>query len=208
MTVPSACGLIVLGEPIIRLIYERGRFHEADTAMTAYALAGYSIGLTGYAAIKVLSPAFYALDDAKTPMIIALGSIVVNAAASFLFREWLAAYGVGHVGVALATSSVALVNFFALALMMRRRISRLNGRVIASAFLRIGLASAIMSVVCWFSFKLLHARFEGHGFLAKAIECFVPIGLGGLTFVIAAKILKIEEVEKIYNAIRRKLGAK
>ena len=208
MTVPSACGLIVLGEPIIRLIYERGRFHEADTAMTAYALAGYSIGLTGYAAIKVLSPAFYALDDAKTPMIIALGSIVVNAAASFLFREWLGAYGVGHVGVALATSSVALVNFFALALMMRRRISRLNGRVIASAFLRIGLASAIMSVVCWFSFKLLHARFEGHGFLAKAIECFVPIGLGGLTFVIAAKILKIEEVEKIYNAIRRKLGAK
>lgn len=208
MTVPSACGLIVLGEPIIRLIYERGRFHEADTAMTAYALAGYSIGLTGYAAIKVLSPAFYALDDAKTPMIIALGSIIVNAAASFLFRDWLGAYGIGHVGVALATSSVALVNFFALALMMRRRITRLNGREIASAFLRIGLASAVMSVVCWFSFKLLHARFEGHGFLAKAIECFVPIGLGGLTFIIAAKILKIEEVEKIYGAFKRKLGAK
>ncbi len=206
MTVPSACGLIVLGEPIIRLIYERGRFHEADTAMTAYALAGYSIGLSGYAAIKVLSPAFYALDDAKTPMIIALGSIVVNAAASFLFRDWLGAYGIGHVGVALATSSVALVNFIALALMMRRRIARLNGREVLSAFLRIAAASAVMSVVCWFSFKLLHARFEGHGFFAKAIECFVPIGLGGLTFVIAAKILRIEEVEKIYGAFKRKLG--
>ncbi|HSU26551.1 MAG TPA: murein biosynthesis integral membrane protein MurJ, partial [Pyrinomonadaceae bacterium] len=142
MTLPSACGLIVLGEPIIRLIYARGAFKESDVPMTALALAGYSIGLTGYAAIKVLSPAFYALDDAKTPMIIALASIVVNAAASFLFRDWLSNFGVtpetpngyGHVGVALATSTVALVNFFALALFMRKRISRLNGREIFSSF--------------------------------------------------------------------------
>lgn len=56
MTLPSACGLIVLGEPIIRLIYERGRFDSAATEMTAAALVGYSIGLTGYAAIKILSP--------------------------------------------------------------------------------------------------------------------------------------------------------
>src|SRR3982750_120181 len=75
MTLPSACGLIVLGEPIIRLIYARGAFHESDVPMTALALAGYSIGLAGYAAIKVLSPAFYALDDAKKPMIIAIASI-------------------------------------------------------------------------------------------------------------------------------------
>ncbi|MEP6789413.1 MAG: murein biosynthesis integral membrane protein MurJ, partial [Acidobacteriota bacterium] len=77
MTLPSACGLIVLGEPIIRLIYERGKFDATATSMTAVALAGYSIGLTGYAAIKILSPAFYALNDAKTPMIIAIASIGV-----------------------------------------------------------------------------------------------------------------------------------
>ncbi|MDQ3087783.1 MAG: murein biosynthesis integral membrane protein MurJ, partial [Acidobacteriota bacterium] len=75
LTLPSACGLIVLGQPIISLIYEHGgNFTAADTNMTALALAGYAVGLTGYAAIKVLSPAFYALDDAKTPMIIALCS--------------------------------------------------------------------------------------------------------------------------------------
>ncbi|MGH9821389.1 MAG: murein biosynthesis integral membrane protein MurJ, partial [Pyrinomonadaceae bacterium] len=138
MTLPSACGLIVLGEPIIRLIYARGAFKESDVPMTALALAGYSIGLTGYAAIKVLSPAFYALDDAKTPMMIAIASIGVNAVASYFFRDWLANYGVtpetpngyGHVGVALATSTVALVNFFALALFMRKRINRLNGKEI------------------------------------------------------------------------------
>jgi putative peptidoglycan lipid II flippase len=76
LTLPSACGLVVLGEPIIRLIYERGKFHEGDTTMTAYALAAYSIGLTGYARSSSLA-AFYALNDAKTPMIIALCSIAV-----------------------------------------------------------------------------------------------------------------------------------
>lgn len=58
MTLPSACGLIVLGEPIIRLIYERGKFDASATSMTAYALAGYSISLTGYAAIKFCRPHF------------------------------------------------------------------------------------------------------------------------------------------------------
>ena len=73
MTLPAACGLVILGEPIIRLLYSHGgAFKESDAPMTAWALGGYTIGLTGYAAIKVLSPAFYALDDAKTPMIIAI----------------------------------------------------------------------------------------------------------------------------------------
>ncbi len=208
MTLPSACGLIVLGEPIIRLIYERGKFDAAATSMTAFALAGYSIGLTGYAAIKVLSPAFYAMNDAKTPMIIALASIVVNTLASYFFRDWLSAYGYGHVGVALATSIVALVNFFALVLMMRKKIKRLNGREIISAFTRIAIASAVMSAVCWFSYYFLHQQFGGKGFLFKAIECFVPIGLGGITFLVIAKLLKVSEIDKIYNAFARKLGRK
>jgi putative peptidoglycan lipid II flippase len=205
MTLPSACGLVVLGEPIIRLIYERGKFDAADTSMTAWALAGYSIGLTGYAAIKVLSPAFYALDDAKTPMIIAVASIAVNALASFFFRDLLSGYGYGHVGVALATSSVALVNFFALALMMRRRIKRLNGREIFSAFARIAIASAVMSAVCWFSYYFLHRQFGGDGLIFKLIECFVPIALGGITFFVSAKLLRVNEVEKLVGGLKRKL---
>lgn len=206
MTLPSACGLVVLGEPIIRLLYSHGgAFKEADVPMTAYALAGYSIGLTGYAAIKILSPAFYALNDAKTPMIIALVSIAVNALASYLFRDWLAPYNLGHVGVALATSSVALVNFFALALMMRKRIKRLNGGEIFSSFIKIAVASVLMSVVCWVSYYFLHQRFGGANFFFNLIETFVPIGLGGITFLISAKLLKIDEVNKIYNAFARRL---
>jgi putative peptidoglycan lipid II flippase len=214
MTVPSACGLIVLGQPIIRLLYSHGgAFKEADVPMTSWALAGYAVGLTSYAAIKVLSPAFYALNDAKTPMIIAVCSIAVNALASFLFRSWLAHFavspehpsGLGHVGVALATSSVALVNFLALVLMMRKRIKRINGKDIISEFLRIALASAVMSIFCHVSYAFLLKHFGIHGFTPKIVEAFVPIVIGGATFFVMARILNVHEVNKLYNIFAGKL---
>jgi putative peptidoglycan lipid II flippase len=216
MTLPAACGLVILGEPILRLLYLHGAFTEGDVQMAAWALTGYSIGLTGYAAIKILSPAFYALDDAKTPMIIAVASIGVNLVASYFLLKLLSNYGVtpdapgglGHVGVALATSCVALVNFFALAIMMRRRIGRLNGREIFSSFIRIAIASAVMSVACYFSYHYLHAYFGARTFVMKLIEAFVPIGIGGVVFVIAAKLLKVEELEKVYRGFAKKLGRK
>ncbi len=215
MTLPAACGLIVLGEPIIRLLYSHGgAFKESDVPMTAAALAGYSVGLTGYAAIKVLSPAFYALDDAKTPMMIGIASIGVNAISCYLLMQLLSNVGVtpehpsgyGHVGVALATSAVALVNFFALAWFMRRKIARLNGREIALSFLKIAAASAVMSIVCYFSYHFLTNYFAHKSFTIRLVEAFVPIAAGGVVFIACAKLLRVGELEKIYNAFAKKLG--
>lgn len=214
MTLPSACGLIVLGEPIIRLIYERGRFDAAATEMTAAALIGYSIGLTGYAAIKILSPAFYALDDAKVPMMISIASIAVNFAASFGLREALSHYGrtaenpngFGHVGVALATSLVALANFFALAVFMRRKIRRLNGRAILAAFAKVAVCSAILSVICYFSYHLLLQNFGSGPFSVRLAEVFIPMLLGGIGFIVAAKLLRVAELEEALSLIKRKLS--
>ncbi len=214
MTLPSACGLVVLGEPIIRLIYERGKFDASATSMTAVSLIGYSIGLTGYAAIKILSPAFYALNDAKTPMIIALASIAVNFLGGYFLREWFSHYGVtpetphgyGHVGVALATSIVALVNFFALALIMRKRIKRLNGRDIIISFSKIAAASAILSAVSYASYRFLLERFGSAGFTLRLVEVFLPIALGGIAFVAIAKLLRVTELEQLFGAMRRKFA--
>lgn len=214
MTLPSACGLIILGEPIVRLIYEGGKFNATSTSMTAAALAGYSVGLTGYAAIKILSPAFYALNDAKTPMIVAIASIGVNFIGSFFLREWLSHYGVtpetphgyGHVGVAMATSIVALVNFLVLVVIMRTRIKRLNGRDIITSFAKIAVASAILSAVCYATYHFLMNRFGIVGFGIKLSEALVPIALGGIAFVIAAKLLRVTELEQAFGMVRRKLG--
>lgn len=216
LTIPSACGLIVLGEPIIRLIYEGGRFRSFDTNMTSWALAAYSIGLAGYAAIKVLSPSFYALDDAKTPMYVSIGSILIHAPMSFGMMTLLSTVGVtperpngfGHVGVALATSTVALVNFLALTYLMRRRIKRLEGRELASSLVRILIASAAMSAVCWIAYRSLAAYFVEKSFTIELAEAIIPIALGGLTFLIAAKLLRIEELEKVYRMLSAKLGGR
>lgn len=216
LTIPSACGLIVLGEPIIRLIYEGGRFRAFDTDMTAWALGAYSIGLAGYAAIKVLSPSFYALDDAKTPMYVSLASVAIHAPTSFGLMYLLSTVGVtperpsgfGHVGVALATSTIALVNFVALMVFMRKRIKRINGRDIGVAFLKIGIASAAMSAVSYFSYHFLTNWFGEKIFVVRLLEVFVPIGLGGVTFIALAKLLRISEIEKLHRALTQKFGRK
>ena len=214
LTIPAACGLVVLGEPIIRLLYERGEFNQIDTNMTAWALAAYSIGLSGYAAIKIVSPSFYALNDAKTPMYVSVASILVHIVVSYSMLKLLSTVGVtserpsgfGHVGVALATSTVALVNFFALTLLMRRRISGLNGREIFAAFIKIVIASAAMSAVCYASYYFLTNSLGAKTLVVKLVEVFVPIALGGIAFVAMAKILRVGEIDKLFDVLKRKLG--
>jgi putative peptidoglycan lipid II flippase len=209
LTIPSACGLVILGKPIIAMLYQRGAFTALDTQMVTAALTGWSIGLVGYSAIKVLSPAFYALDDARTPMIISFISIAINAACGYLFKTWLSHYGVtpetpfgyGHVGLALATSSVALVNFFALVYFMRRKIKRLEGRLILSSFIRISLASAALSVTSYFTYTLLVQRLGEQGFRIHLIETFVPIVTGGLVFLVAARLLRVRELNQAVEAL-------
>src|SRR5439155_14714551 len=122
---PAAAGLALMGVPVIGLIYEHGRFASRDTAAAAQALAGYVVGLAGYAGIKVLAPSFYALGDARTPMLVSVVSIGVNYALNWTFVRRL---GFGHLGLALATSAVALGNFALLYAFLRRRIGPFGGR--------------------------------------------------------------------------------
>jgi putative peptidoglycan lipid II flippase len=149
-------------------------------------------------------------------MLIAVASFGVNFFGSYFLREWLSHYGVtpetpygyGHVGVALATSLVALVNFFALALIMRRRIKRLNGREIMSSFVKIAIASAVMSAVAYGSYQLLVKYIGNAVFWTRLADAIVPIALAGIAFLIAAKLLRLTEVEKLYGVFRRKFGSK
>lgn len=215
LAVPSACGLIVLCEPIIALIYQRGEFTAFDTNMTAWALIAYSVGLAAYAAIKVVSPAFYALDDGKTPMYISLASILVHVPASFGMMQLLSTVGVtperpngfGHAGVALATSIVATVNLAALMWYMRRKIKRINARDIFAALVKISIASLVMSAVAYGSYFLLTNYFVGEKHLwVRLVEAFVPMAFAGIAFLVAAKLLRIEQLEQLIGTVRKKLA--
>jgi putative peptidoglycan lipid II flippase len=139
-SIPAAAALAAFGVPIIGLVYEHGHFQRSDTVAAAEALAGYALGLAGYAAIKVVTPAFYALNDARTPMRVALVSIGVNFGLNWLFVHEL---GLAHLGLALSTSLVALGNFGLLATILVRRVGSFGAGLTGDVG-RIGLATLAM----------------------------------------------------------------
>lgn len=144
LCLPAGVGLAVLAPEFVGLAYEHGRFTAYDTAMASRALIAYAIGLAGYANIKVMVPAFYALGDARTPALISCLSIVVNAGGNWLVVNRL---GGGHTGLAAVTSLVALLNFAILFVLLRRRIGRFPG--LAPAVARLLLAAVVVAVVCF-----------------------------------------------------------
>ena len=195
LCIPSAIGLAVLGRPIVALVFEHGKFTSFDTLQTANALAAYSIGLTGYAAVKVLSPAFYALNDARTPMLISLGSIAIN----FVMNSLLVG-PFGHVGLAFSTSTVALVNFFMLALLMRRRLGRLGGRQLALTVSRVSAASLAMAATAWIVSECL-SWLPMRGIMLRLVQVIGAIASASLVFYWSCRLLKVEELHEAVNAI-------
>ncbi len=199
LCIPSALGLAVLAQPIVALIFEHGKFTAFDTMQTAHALAAYGIGLAGYGAIKVLSPAFYALNDARTPMLISLGSIAVN----YLMNSLLVG-PFGHVGLACSTSAVALVNFLLLALFMRQRLGRLEGSRLSAIILRMGAASLPMALTAW-AVSAAAAMLPLGGFLLHLLQVSAAISCATLVFYFACRLLHVEELAEAVDAIGGKL---
>jgi putative peptidoglycan lipid II flippase len=200
LCIPSAVGLAVLGRPIIALIFEHGRFTGFDTTQTGDALAAYSVGLAGYAAVKILSPAFYALGDARTPMLISIGSIAVNYAMnSALVGPF------GHVGLACSTSAVALVNFLLLALFMRRRLGRLEGRQLGSTVVRICCACIPMAAVAW-SVTELFTVVPLPGVVLRLVGVAAAISLAGAVFYLVCRWLAVAELDDALGAVMGRIA--
>lgn len=208
LTLPSSVGLVVLGKSIIGAIYQGGKFQLYDTQQTALALSCYAIGLSGYAALKVLSPAFYALGDARTPMLVSLGSILVNfAVASTMVRV----AGLRHAGLALSTSAVALFGFVILFLILRNRIGGIEGRALAAQLGKVGAASAAMAGAVAVSSHLAEARF-GVSQLARLADLAVSIPLGLAIYYGVCRALGVSDIDMAVRAftapMRRRLGAR
>ena len=197
LTVPSSVGLAVLGESIVGAVYQGGRFGPHDTRQTAVALACYSVGLAGYSALKVLAPAFYALNDSRTPTLVSLVSIAVNYAAAAALVN---VARLGHAGLALTTSLVALFGFAALFWRMRSRIGGIHGRALAASVAKIGLASAVMGAACAVSSHWLTVRL-GTSSWASLADLVLSIPLGLLVFYAVARAMRVAELEAAWRAL-------
>src|SRR5207247_2467792 len=146
LTIPSAIGLAMLAAPIVSVIYEHGRFTAEMTRQTAGALQFYAIGLVAYAVLKVLTPAFYAIGQRNTPMIVSFLAIGAN-----LFLNWLFTFrlGWGHRGLAFSTSLVATINFLLLYALMRRHVRRLQPLQMLIGIGNLCISCARLALICW-----------------------------------------------------------
>ena len=149
--------------------------------------------------MKVLSPAFYALGDARTPMLISLGSIAVNYSANYLMVKRF-----GHVGLAASTSVVALVNFVLLLLFMRHKLGHIEGRVLFGKILRICAATLVMAIAAGAA-NGLAGTLPLSGLTLRLARVSAALGLAALAFYWGCRFFQVVELHDAVQAIGGRL---
>jgi putative peptidoglycan lipid II flippase len=203
LTIPATIGLIILAEPIISVLYQHGKFNAYQTVQAAAALRFYAIGLAAYSAMKVLVPAFYALDRRKTPMLVSFIAVGVN-----LFFNWLFTFrlGWGHRGLALSTGCVAVTNFLLLYALMRRHVTQLHTGLLVRMLAKVLIAGAALGAVCWSGQHWLLSDWPVQATAAKALGLFATISCAAVAFFAVAALLRVAEVTQVLAVARRKLS--
>ncbi len=201
LTLPSAVGLMTLAYPIIALIYERGKFHASDTLQTSMALQCYALGLVSYSCIKVLSPAFYALNHRWTPMMASFFSIALN-----LFFNWIFIFKLhlGHRGLALSTALAATANMSLLYIFMIRFVGSLHFHELISTVWRTLLATVPMVSLIIVALPWL-AHFQEKAFTLKFLALLVTILVALGLFVCSCMLLHIEAVDDLFSMFKKRL---
>jgi putative peptidoglycan lipid II flippase len=184
----------------VRLIYERGRFEPEDTLQVAAALVFYALGLTSYAAVKIVTDGFYALQDIRAPLLVSLLSMVSNAALNWFF---IVVLGMDHRGLALATSCTMTVSLGLLWILLRRR-SRLPGLGGGAALwmlAKMSVASLVMGAAAFATSRGLD-RWLGHETtVAQLTQVVVAIGLALVVLFLACKALRVREMDQALRAL-------
>ena len=203
LTLPASVGVWLLGEPIMSIIYEHGsKVTRQDIIESAHALRWYALGLAAYAGMKVLAPAFYALDRRRTPMYVSFFSIAMNYGLNSLFVR----LGWGHEGLAMSTGCVALTNFALLYWFMRREIGRLNTKRLLVTLAKVFLATDALAFVCLGCDWLFLSRWLEMSFFLKALSLGLTIFLSLAAFIAVANVLKLREMRDVLDAVNRKLS--
>ena len=203
ITVPAALGLMILREPIIRVLFQHGLFVAESTKLTARALLYYAVGLPALASVKLIVPAFYSTGDTKTPVIVASMSLVLNVVLNIVFLEFLFKR-VQNGGPALATAIACFFDFFALFIIFRLRYGALGTIEILRSFSKISLCAGIMGVACWFGGH--YTAFTMHSRFLVQLAVFAGLLIGSTVLYLAlAWIFRCHEIEEVYGiAIRRR----
>jgi len=198
LTIPMAVGLITLGEPLIRLLFERGAFNDDSTRFTHYALTFYAIGLAGHATVEIVDRVFYALHDTWTPVKAASMAFTINLVLGLTLMWTPLNYG----GLALANSLAALTEATVLMILIRRRISGFELMPLVRALSRTVAASLLMGLTIAMLPRLLQDRLA----LSTSIELPIVVALvvvaGGMVYFVFSFLLQSEELRVLLRLAR------
>jgi putative peptidoglycan lipid II flippase len=200
LNVPATFGLVALAGPIVRLLFERGRFVASDTAATAAALRFYAVGLAGYATARIASPVFYALRRSRVPVVVSISTVALNIG----LNVWLVRV-LGFRGLALGTSLAMIANGTALVVLLRRHLDGLEEQRLAATLAKTLLASCAMAAASFGAERALGALMPGTHVPAQAIRLFAAIGSGLAVLAVSARILRIREFDDALSGITARL---
>ncbi|HEX4745707.1 MAG TPA: murein biosynthesis integral membrane protein MurJ [Gaiellaceae bacterium] len=190
LLIPAGLFSIVLAEPIVRLVYQRGEFTAEDTVIVAQCLQAFSIGLVFNGWMLILNRSFYAVQTNWVPTGIALGAVALNALFDTVF------YRLGIWGIPLATSTVNVVASVVLLVMMRRRLGLEHvGRTLA-VVARVVLVSAVAAALAWATWYGLDAAL-GDGLVAQVLSLGAALAMGGIVYLGLARVLGLRELEAL-----------
>jgi len=192
ITIPATIGLIILREPIVNTLWERGAFLHITTQNTAVALLYYSIGLCAFSGIKIIAPAFYSLQDTKTPAKIGIYSMGLNIILNLILMGPLK-----HGGLALATSLSALFNVIVLIHYLRKRLGLLEGRKIFNSSIKVSIAAAAMGIITYLS-KEMFFTFDDP-IKIRIVTLMACISIGMLIYAIISHLFNNEEWQFLLN---------
>jgi putative peptidoglycan lipid II flippase len=201
LSFPASVGLMVLGRPLIALLFERGAFTAEATAGTAWALAFYAMGIAGFSLLEVLSRAFYALADTRTPVLVGLASMISNIILNFVFIQFVGVPGSlergPFAGLALANALTTLLEGAALWWILSRRIGGINDAYILSGSAKAGIAAVLMGAVVLLVVNALAAA-------PDLLLVLIGGGTGIVTFFGLALLFKVEEARTIPGVFLRR----
>lgn len=195
LVVPATIGAMIFSREIVTLLFGRGAFTVEAIDMTANALFYYSLGMIAFGLSDILSRAFYALQDTKTPMINATIGVVINIVLNIILSRFL---GIG--GLAFATSIAGVVSAILMFVTLRKKLGPFGLKEIIRSFLKISIASVLMGLIAYGSFWLLGQS------VSENLALLIAITVGALTYALFIYYMKIPEVDKSLDVMKQKIG--
>jgi putative peptidoglycan lipid II flippase len=202
VAVPAAAGLVLLGEPIVLLLFARGEFSAVEVRLTVQAVSYYAVGLWAFSAVRIVVAAFFALQDSRTPVRAAILSILTNFLAGVALMQPLA-----HGGVALATSLASAVNLLLLVAALRNKLEGLDWRAIAASLGRSLLSTAVMALaVAGVSRAMIHNPGQTTASMALGLAACIVAGVS--IYLLASLALGSPEARGLFGALRGRVGVR